>query len=296
MKVLVTGGTGFVGSRLVDALLARGDEVTIVTRSPEGKPTRPGLDYTDWKLDLDPYDGVVHLAGEPLFGKRWSPVQKAVIKASRVDSTRKIVAALAECKACPQPRAFVCASAIGIYGDRGDEPLPESASAGDDFLADVCIAWEEEAAKAREHGARVTSVRIGVVLGPEGGALKLMLPPFKLGVGGPVGSGKQYMSWIHVDDLVGLILHALDDSKVAGAVNGTAPEAVTNKEFTKTLGRTLNRPAFLPAPPLAMKLVLGEAAGILVASQRCVPERTRELGYTFSHPELAGALADLLGK
>jgi len=294
VKVLVTGGTGFVGTRLVRALAERGAAVTVVTRSPGGQPPRAGVEYTDWNLDLAPYEAVVHLAGEPLLGKRWGPVQKGVIRASRVDGTRKLVAAMAACKACSAPRTFLCASAVGFYGDRGEERLPESAPRGQGFVSDVCVAWEDEAAKAAQHGARVVSLRIGVVLGPEGGALKQMLPPFRLGLGGPIGSGRQYMSWIHAADLTGLALHALEHPTLSGPVNATAPGAVTNREFSRALGRALRRPALLPAPPFALRLALGEAVEVLTGSQRCVPERAVQSGFAFRHPDLDGALADLL--
>jgi uncharacterized protein (TIGR01777 family) len=293
--VLVTGGTGFVGARVAEALAERGDSVRVVTRSPAAgpSPSQGDIEYVDWNLDLGSYDGIVHLAGEPILGARWNPVQRAVIRSSRVDSTRKLVAALAEAPACDAPRTLVCASAIGYYGDRGDELCPETAAPGDDFLAEVCVAWEAEAARARQHGARVVSLRIGVVLGPRGGALAKMLPPFRLGLGGPLGSGRQNMSWVHREDLVGLVLHALDHPELQGPVNATAPGVVTNAEFARALGRALHRPAVLPAPAFGLRLLLGEASLVLLASQRCVPERALASGYDFRHPELDGALAAL---
>ena len=293
MRVLVTGGTGFVGARVAEALAERGDSVRVVTRSAAARPARDGIEYGDWNLDVGSHDGIVHLAGEPILRKRWSPVQRAVIRSSRVDSTRKLVAALAEAGACGVPRTLVCASAIGYYGDRGDELLPETAAPGDDFLAEVCVAWEAEAARARQHGARVVSLRIGVVLGRRGGALAKLLPPFRLGLGGPIGSGRQYMSWVHREDLVGLVLHALDHPELQGPVNATAPGVVTNAEFASALGRALHRPAVLPTPAFGLRLLLGEASSVLTASQRCVPARALASGYAFRHPELDGALAAL---
>jgi uncharacterized protein (TIGR01777 family) len=304
VKVALTGGTGFVGSRVARALAARGDRVVVVTRAPErhagghagGRAAESGIEYAGWDLSLDDCDAVVHLAGEPLIGKRWSPVQKGVIRASRIDSTRKLVAKLAECKACSVPRAFVCASAIGYYGDRGDELLPEDAAPGSGFVSEVCVAWEAEAARAAEHGARVVSLRFGVVLGRNGGALARMLLPFRLGLGGPIGNGRQYMSWVHVDDVAGLVLHALDHHGVRGALNATAPGVVQNAEFSRALGRALHRPAVLPAPAFGLRLLIGEAAEILTASQRCVPERTLASGFAFRYPELDGALAAILAR
>ena len=294
MNVLLTGGTGFVGGRVLEALRARGDRVTVVTRSPQGRPSLEGVEYAAWLPDLAPFDAVVHLAGENIFAGRWSPVQKGVIRASRIDSTRKIVAALSEAKACSAPKTFVCASAIGIYGDRGDEPLPETASHGSDFLAQVCVEWEREAQLAREHGARVVNLRIGIVLGPDGGMLQRLLPPFKLCAGGPIGRGRQRMSWIHVGDLARLILFALDTPELEGPVNATAPGVATNTELTRALGRALHRPAFLPLPPIALRIALGEVAEVITGSQRCLPERALAAGFSFEHPEVGAALSDLL--
>lgn len=242
--------------------------------------------------DLSGFDAVVNLAGEPVFGKRWSDAVKAEIRASRVDGTRKLVEAMKS--GATRPKVLVNASAIGVYGDQGERLLPESAKAGVDYLAEVCTAWEREADRASELGVRVVKLRIGIVLGA-GGALKQMLPPFKLGLGGPIGSGAHWMSWIHIDDLCGLILHALRDETVSGAVNGVAPGACTNKDFTKALGRALSRPAFFPVPPVMLKVMFGSgAASVLTASQRCVPERALKSGYAFKYADVDGALRAIL--
>src|SRR5688572_21384380 len=247
-KILLTGGTGFVGNRLVNGLVAAGHSVSVVTRSPsEHRTARSGVDYVGWLPGLERYAAIVHLAGEPIFGQRWTPEVMREIRSSRVDSTRRIVEAL---RASPaRPSALVSASAIGWYGDRGDELLTEGSSPGTGFLSEVCQAWEAEAERARELGVRVVRVRIGVVLGEKGGALQQMLPPFKLGVGGPIGSGKQWFSWVHLRDLVNLLVRAVGDAALDGPVNGTSPNPVTNRELSRTLGRVLHRPSLLPVPP-----------------------------------------------
>lgn len=293
MRVLVTGGTGFIGRRIVERLARRGDEVTVVTRSPERTTAPPGVRLEPWLPSLSGQEGVVHLAGEPIFGKRWSAAQKERIRESRIEGSRRIADSLHS--ADPRPRVVVSASAIGIYGDRDDAELDETAGHGDDFLARVCQAWEGAFDPARDLGVRVVHPRIGIVLGRDGGALELMLPIFKLGLGGPLGSGRQWMSWVHVDDVVGLVLHALDDDGAAGPLNATAPHPVRNREFTRTLGRVLKRPALLPAPRFALRAALGEVTDVLFGSQRCAPKATNESGYAFAHPDLEPALRDLLG-
>lgn len=292
-KVLVTGGTGFVGGRLIEALLARGDEVVAVTRTPEQRPARERLRWVGWSPEIDGIDAVVHLAGASIFEGRWNPKRKAVLRSSRLDSTRSLVEAMGAVER--KPRAFVCASAVGFYGSRGDELLSETSSPGDDFLAVLCRDWEEAAARAGEHGVRTTSVRIGIVLGNGGGALEKLLLPFKMFVGGPIGAGRQKMSWVHLDDLVGLLLHAIDDERLGGPVNATAPGVVDNKAFSSALGRALHRPSLLPVPPFALRLALGEVADVLCGSQHCSSAKAREAGYAFRFPELDGAFGDLLG-
>ncbi|HVS11007.1 MAG TPA: TIGR01777 family oxidoreductase [Planctomycetota bacterium] len=292
-KILVTGGTGFIGSRLINALVAHGDGVTIVSREPERhRNARSGVDYADWLPDLARYQAVVNLAGEPIFGKRWNAEQKARVRSSRVEGTRRLVEAMRTVE--KRPAVLVSASAVGYYGDRGAELLPESAPPGNDFMAEVCKAWEAEAQRAEELGVRVVCMRFGIVLGRDGGALQRMLPPFKLGFGGPIGSGSQYMSWVHLKDLIGLILFALDRADLRGAVNGTAPGSVTNREFSRALGRVLRRPAFLPVPPAALRLAFGEVAEVLTASQRCVPDRALGAGHVYGFPDAEGALRDIL--
>lgn len=292
-RVLVTGGTGFVGHRLQSALVASGHTLTVVTRSPERHRTaRSGVEYAAWLPDLARHQAVVHLAGEPLFDRRWNAAVKAEIRASRVDSTRRLVEAMRA--AATRPEVFVCASAVGYYGDRGDEQLTESAAPGSTYLAEVCQAWEAEARRAEELGVRVVRVRIGVVLGAGGGALARLLLPFKLGVGGPIGSGAQWFPWIHRSDLCDLIVRAVDDPSISGALNGVAPEPVTNRDFARALGRALHRPAFLPTPAFALRLALGEVTDVLLESQRCVPHAAQAAGFQFRFPGIDAALADIV--
>lgn len=295
MKVTLTGATGLIGARLVRELKARGDEVTVLTRSPERATEQLGVRAVAWSPEAGPApaealagrDAVVHLAGENV-AQRWSDAAKERIRSSRVEGTRNLVAGLRA--ADPRPGVLVASSAVGIYGSQGDEKLDEAAPAGSGFLAQVCIDWEKESDAASELGLRVAKVRTGVVLDSAGGALKTMLPPFKLGAGGPVASGRQYIPWIHADDIVGIFLRALDDSQWTGAVNGSAPEPATNRDFSKALGRALHRPAVVPVPALALKVLYGEMAEVLTGGQRAVPARTLELGYSFAHPELDEAL------
>lgn len=293
MRVLVTGGTGFVGSRLVSSLCARSDLVTVVTRHPESaRAARAGVTYERWLPDVSRFDAVVHLAGEPIAGKRWNAAVKSAIRSSRVDTTRNLVDALRA--ATPRPRVFVCGSATGYYGDRGEELLPESAPPADTFLAEVCVAWEAEAARAEELGVRRVSIRTSTVLGANGGALARLVPLFRLGLGGPFGSGRAWFPWVHLHDLCDLIVHAIDRQEVCGAINATSPGIVRNKEFARTLGRVLRRPAILPVPKTALRIVLGEVASFLTESQHCVPERALAAGFCFAHPALAPALRDVL--
>jgi uncharacterized protein (TIGR01777 family) len=237
-------------------------------------------------------DTVIHLSGESVGEGRWNAHKKAAIRDSRVDSTRQLVGVMSGLDR--KPSVFVCASAMGIYGSRGDETLEESAAPGDDFLAKVGVEWEREAARAEEFGVRTVSVRTGLVLGGDGGALGKMLPIFKLGLGGPLGNGKQWMSWIHIDDLVGLFMHAVNTESLRGPMNGVAPNPVRNTEFTKALSRALHRPAFFPAPAFGLRLAIGEFADVLLASQRVKPGVALRTGYEFKFPEIDGALADVV--
>jgi uncharacterized protein (TIGR01777 family) len=301
MNVTITGATGLIGQRLVAALKARGDQVTVLSRNADKASAALGVDAVAWDALAGPApaealagrDAVIHLAGEPV-AQRWNAERKQAILDSRETGTRNLVAGIAAVD--PRPAALISSSAVGYYGKHGDEVVDESAAPGSDFLADVCVRWEKEADAAAALGLRVVHIRTGVVLDKTGGALKTMLPPFKAGVGGPVAGGKQYMPWIHLDDIVGLYLAALDNAAWEGAYNGSAPEPVTNKAFSKALGKALHRPSFSPVPAFAIKALYGEMSEIVTEGQRAVPKRALEQGYTFKHPELDEALTSALGK
>jgi uncharacterized protein (TIGR01777 family) len=287
MRITLTGGSGLIGSRLVQRLRERGDEVTALSRSRE-----PRWDPVSGPAPAEALagrDAVVHLAGENL-AQRWSDEAKRRIVESRELGTRNLVASLAGSGV----KTLVSASAVGYYGPHGDERLTEDAPPGDDFPARLCVAWEREANAAGEHGVRVVNVRTGVVLDASGGALSKMLPPFKLGVGGPVAGGGQYMPWIHIDDVVGIYLAALDREDWRGPVNATAPEPVTNAEFGTALGRALHRPAILPVPGFAIRALYGEMATIVTTGQRAIPVFAQAHGFAFAHPDLDEALRDAL--
>ncbi|HKY33819.1 MAG TPA: TIGR01777 family oxidoreductase [Candidatus Polarisedimenticolia bacterium] len=296
-RVAVTGAGGLVGSALMEGLRGEAETLRLVRSGPSGGE-RVRWDPADGSIDaarLDRLDAVVHLAGESIAAGRWSAARKERIRASRVEGTRLLASALAGL--ARPPRALVCASAIGYYGDRGDEPLDESASRGSGFLADVVASWEAEALKARAAGIRVACLRFGIVLSPRGGALARMLPPFKLGAGGRLGSGRQWMSWIHIADVVAVIRLALEREGFSGPVNVVSPEPARNADFTRALGRALGRPAVLPAPAFALRLALGEMAqALLLSSQKVVPGLLRQAGYSHLFPRLDGALADLLAR
>ncbi|MDW7772592.1 MAG: TIGR01777 family oxidoreductase [Desulfobulbaceae bacterium] len=298
MRSLVTGGTGFVGQHLIGQL----DRPVVLGRNLQRiHNLLPDVEAREWNpgkpVDPDVFAGidtVFHLAGEPVSRGRWSAAKKKRIKGSRIESTRSIVQALE--KLSQPPKTFICSSAIGYYGSQGKERLTESSPPGDDFLANVCIAWEEEARKAEKLGVRVILLRIGIVLGRDGGALPKMLLPFKLGLGGRLGNGRQYMSWIHIDDLVGIMLYAAANEKMQGPYNGVSPQPVTNRDFTRALAEALHRPAPLPVPGFVLRLAVGEFAKVLLGSQKVIPGRTIQSGYTYSFPRLPAALADLIGK
>jgi hypothetical protein len=298
MKVTVTGATGFLGGRLVKRLLAGGHSVHLLIRSPRvGLP--PGVEWSVWNtLEGEPpaaslasADTVIHLAGEPV-AQRWTPEAKRRIRASRVDGTNRLVSILSKLER--RPAALICASAIGYYGARGDEALDESSAPGSGFLPEVCIEWEKAADAAASAGIRVVKLRIGVVLGPEGGALARMLPPFRLGAGGRLGPGTQWMSWIHADDLASLFLFALERPEVRGALNATAPSPVRNSEFTEKLAGVLRRPALVPVPPFLIRMLFGEMSEVLLGSQRVLPRAAESAGFRFHYPELLPALRQLL--
>ena len=303
MKVTLTGATGPIGARLVAILRRRDDDVTVLTRDPaKARDALEGVEAVGWDPVTGPApaealagrDGIVHLAGETV-AQRWNDETRARIHASRETGTRNLVEGLRQLGHDRRPGVLVSSSAVGYYGKHGDEVVDESFGPGDDFLARVCVAWEREAQAAAELGVRVTIIRTGVVLSPDGGALEKMLPFFKLGVGGPVAGGAQWMPWIHIDDVVGLYIAALDRDAWTGAVNGSAPEPVTNREFSRRLGKALHRPAFAPVPGFAVRLLYGDMAEIVTEGQRAVPRRPLELGYAFRHADLDEALRDAVG-
>jgi uncharacterized protein (TIGR01777 family) len=295
----VTGATGFVGRRLVRALEAP----AVLSRDAERarRALGPAVRAFAWDPDAGPppaaafegIEAVFHLAGEPV-ARRWTRAVKDRIRDSRVGGTRNLVAALEALKA--RPRVLVAGSAVGWYGDRGDELLDESSSPGDDFLARLCREWEAESSRAEGLGVRAVVVRTGIVLGRDGGALARMLPPFRMGAGGRLGGGRQWMSWIHLDDLAGLMLHAARTEALRGPVNGTAPAPVTNAEFTRILAGVLRRPAFFPVPPPVLRLAFGEGASVLLSSQRALPRAAERSGYAFRHTALDPALREILGR
>jgi hypothetical protein len=303
MRVLITGATGTIGLAVADALRARGDTVVALSRDPERgrRVLGEGAEVHAWprptedappREALHGTDAVVHLLGEPV-AQRWTQQARQGIRDSRVLATRSLVSALNALPDGERPRALVSQSATGYYGPRGDAPLDEQASPGADFLAGVVVDWEHEAQRGGPP-MRVACTRTGVVLSPSGGALAKMLPFFRLGIGGPVAGGRQYVPWIHLDDVVGALLRCVDSESATGPVNVTAPNPVTNAELSRALGRVLGRPAVLPVPAAAIKLLYGEMAEMVTTGQRAVPARLGQLGYEFRHPELEEALHDVL--
>ena len=289
MRCIVSGGTGFIGHRIVDLLKRQGHSVAVWTRKPQGSDrfVWDPLKGEPSAESLAGVDGIIHLAGEPV-AQRWNDEVRARIRDSRVLGTHRLVEALS--RQARKPAVLVSASAIGIYGDRGDEILTESSPAGQGFLVDVCQGWEAEADCALQLGIRVAKLRIGFVLGKDGGALGQMVPIFKAFAGGKLGSGKQWMPWIHADDVASLFVHALETPSVHGVWNAAAPNPVTNAEFTRELARAVHRPALLPVPPFALKIAFGELGQHMLDSARVVPEAARRAGFDFRYPTLRGAL------
>ena len=295
MKIVVAGGTGWIGSALGSALVADGHQLVILTRTV--RAAAPGMRYVawdgrtlgPWAGEIDGADAVINLAGESLAASRWTPRRKQVLRASRIEPTRALVAAIAQAKA--PPGMLANASAVGYYGDRGDTPLSETEPPGKDFLAKLVVDWEAE---THESITRAIQLRFGVVVGPGSEAVVRMALPFRLFVGGPIGSGRQWFPWVHRDDVIGMIRFALTHPEVEGAVNVTAPEPVRNLEFARALGRVMHRPAWVPVPALALRLAFGELGGALLASQRVLPTRAAALGYGFQYPTVTPALANSL--
>jgi uncharacterized protein (TIGR01777 family) len=301
MRVLIAGATGFIGRALVPVLRHAGHSVAVWAQSESRARARlgaevdviPATDFDALVAALESCDAVVNLAGEPIVGRRWTAARRRSLRESRVDVTEQLVGAIA--RARRRPRVLVSGSAVGYYGNRGDQILDEDASPGDDFLARLCQDWEAAAREAETLGLRVVTLRTGVVLGRDGGALARMLPPFKLGFGGPIGSGRQYVPWIHLRDLVQIVAWALHDARCRGPINAVAPAPVTSRKFAKALGRVVGRPAVLPIPGAALRLLFGDAAVVLLDSQRADPGALRRLGFEFAFPSVAGALADIVG-
>jgi uncharacterized protein (TIGR01777 family) len=298
LKALVTGASGLLGRELLRHLSG----AHVLSRSPEVLRSTTASPSWAWRAEaeraptaaFDEVEAVFHLAGEPVAQGRWSAAKKQRIRDSRVLGTRNLVASIGDI--LPRPRVLVCASAIGYYGDRGDELLEETSAPGQGFLAEVCRAWEAEALEAEKHGVRVVLARMGIVLAARGGALDRMRLPFRLGLGGKLGNGEQWMSWVHLDDAVGLLLHAATRKELRGPINVVSPTPVSNQDFTRQLARALERPAVLAMPRLALSLALGEVSGALLGSQRVVPRVAQQSGYAFAYPELGPALAACTGK
>ena len=297
MKVAISGASGLIGTALRSSLTSDGHEVIPLTRRASSSP----LETITWDLDqgrfdasaLEGVDAVVHLAGEPV-AKRWNQERKNAIRQSRVRGTKLLVEGLKSLK--NPPKLLVSSSAVGFYGDGGDTELDESAPPGEGFLSDVCHEWEKSTMEALGLGIRAVCMRTGIVLSTQGGALGQMLLPFKLGLGGPLGNGKQWMPWIHIDDIVGAFRYVMANDDLVGAVNGTSPNPATNADFTKALGRALHRPAVLPVPTFGLKLLFGEMAQILLEGQRALPKKLLFTGYEFKYPDLSGALEDVIGQ
>lgn len=311
MRIVIAGGTGFLGSPLAEVYAEDGHDVRLLTRGlPPGEARHdpgtgvPGITRVGWKPDgesgpwasvIDGADALINLAGESIGGKRWTPQRKAQLRDSRLVPTRSLVAALTAVST--PPPVFISGSATGYYGASGDEPKPEGAAAGDNFLAHICEDWEAEARRAQPAVQRIVLLRTGVVLERSGGALAKMITPFRLFAGGPIGSGRQYMSWIHRMDWIEMVRWIVETPAAAGAINATAPEPVTNREFARALGRALRRPSLLPAPGFALKLLLGEmATPLLLTGQRAVPARAQALAFHFRYPDIDQAFRGIFGE
>jgi uncharacterized protein len=299
MKVIITGATGFIGAALLQPLRVRSHSLVLLSRNPrrpqngskeEWLHWQPGTGGV-WEQAVDGADGIINLAGEPIAAKRWTAVQKERIRSSRIDTTKSLVHAIGKAKV--KPKFIISSSAVGYYGPRGDETLTEESPPGNDFLSRLCVEWEEEALKAEAHGVRVALLRTGIVLGKGKGALAKMVPPFKMFFGGRLGSGKQWMPWIHIDDEVGLIQFLMENENARGAFNATAPNPVTMSEFSRALGKVLNRPSWAPVPASVLALVLGEMADMLLAGQRALPGAAERLGFRFKYTNVVNALASL---
>jgi uncharacterized protein len=297
LKITISGASGLIGRRLLKMLSSEGHSIEVLSRHA-GTNLPGGVKLSVWDpIKSEPpaesihdADAVIHLAGAPI-AQRWTAEAKRQIRESRVAGTRNLVSGLK--KLAKPPQVLVCASAIGYYGSRGDEVLTESSAPGVDFLAEVCQAWEREAGTAESFGVRVVPIRTGVVLDARGGALQKMLPPFKMGLGGKLAGGRQWMSWIHIEDLAGIYRHALANP-LSGAINGTSPNPAPNADFTTELGRALKRPTIFPVPGFALRMMFGEMSDVLLGSQRVLPKRTEEAGFRFRFPQLGAALADVL--
>jgi uncharacterized protein (TIGR01777 family) len=297
MKVVLAGGSGFLGRALHAALRDAGHDVLVLTRRPRpdvgtDRPWTPDGTAGPWASALDAVDAVVNLAGEGIADKRWTAARKLALRDSRLLATRSLTAALRLCT--PRPRVVLTSSAIGYYGAHGDEPVTEQSPPGADFLAQLCVEWEREAVAPASPGTRVAIVRTGIVLHPRGGALKSMLPPFRLGIGGPMGTGRQYMAWIHLLDWLGMVRWILERPALSGVFNATAPTPVTNRDFARALGRALHRPAIAPAPGFALRIMFGEFASFLLTGARVLPASAQAQGYQFRFATLDDALRDLL--
>jgi uncharacterized protein (TIGR01777 family) len=299
MKLVIAGATGFIGSKLTDRLWNQNHSLALLSRRPprevnvtkkEWFAWQPGASGA-WEAALDGADGVINLAGEPIAGKRWSPAQKEELRSSRIDATKSLVDAISMTKV--KPKFLINASAVGYYGAHGDETVTEKTDPGQDFLSRLCVEWEQEAQKAEGLGVRVALVRTGIVLSKGEGALAKMVPPFKLFAGGPLGSGQQWMPWIHIEDEVALICFLVENDAARGAFNATAPNPVTMEAFSKALGDVLNRPSWVSLPPSVLALMVGEMADMLLNGQRAVPEAALRLGFIFKYPEIGAALRSL---